>query len=54
MSDGENIKVEDAISDVKRWFSQHYGRWLLIFTDADLTKNEEDMHLDLSILNEPI
>ena len=53
VSDGENIKVEDAVLDVKRWFSHHYGRWLLIFDDADLTENEEDVHLDPSTLNEP-
>lgn len=27
VSDGVSIKAEDAISDVKRWFSQQHGRW---------------------------
>ncbi|KAK3174783.1 hypothetical protein OEA41_002029 [Lepraria neglecta] len=42
VSEGESIKAEDAVSDVKRWFSRQHGRWLLVFDSADLTEDEED------------
>lgn len=42
------IKAEDAVSDMKRWFSQQHGRFLMIFDSADLTENEEDpLYYDL-------
>lgn len=30
------------VSDVKRWFSQHHGHWLLVLDGADLTEDKED------------
>lgn len=44
------VKVEDAVSAVKRWFHVCEGRWLVILNSADtIDDNQQKSYIDLDI-----